>query len=127
MSLDFDGARLPNPYLTEDHEAWRDQLRKFIDSELMPYANQWEEDHKVPDEIFPKAAEVGMFAVGYPEAYGGLTEGLDVWHYASQKPRGLTYSYAICATSERASWTNPLKQIGESSPAEIDFRSRKEN
>ena len=80
MSLDFDGARLPNPYLTEDHEAWRDQLRKFIDSELMPYANQWEEDHKVPDEIFPKAAEVGMFAVGYPEAYGGLTEGLDVWH-----------------------------------------------
>ena len=28
----------------------------------------------------PKAAEVGMFAVGYPEAYGGLTEGLDVWH-----------------------------------------------
>ncbi|GAA5316211.1 MAG: acyl-CoA dehydrogenase family protein [Candidatus Pelagadaptatus aseana] len=80
MSLDFDGARLFNPYLTADHEAWRDQLRRFIDQELMPYADQWEEDHGVPDEIFPKAAEVGLFAVGYPEAYGGLTEGLDIWH-----------------------------------------------
>jgi acyl-CoA dehydrogenase len=80
MALDFDGARLYNPALTESHEEWRSQLRRFIEQEIAPYANDWEEDGKVPDEIFPKAGAMGMFAVGYPEAYGGMTEGLDVWH-----------------------------------------------
>ena len=43
MSLDFDSARLPNPHLTELHHAWRAQLRKFIDTEIMPYADDWDE------------------------------------------------------------------------------------
>ena len=41
MSLSFDSARLPNPDLTEEHEAWRDQLRRFIDREIMPYVDEW--------------------------------------------------------------------------------------
>ena len=32
MSLTFDSARLPNPHLNSDHEAWREQLRRFIDT-----------------------------------------------------------------------------------------------
>ena len=38
MSLDFDSARLPNPNLRPEHEEWRAQLRRFIDVEIMPYA-----------------------------------------------------------------------------------------
>ena len=41
MSLDFDSARLPNPKMREDHHEWRTQLRKFIDAEIMPYAEDW--------------------------------------------------------------------------------------
>jgi acyl-CoA dehydrogenase len=43
MSLSFDSARLPNPDLTEEHHAWRDQLRRFIDREIMPYVDEWDE------------------------------------------------------------------------------------
>ena len=77
MSLDFDSARLPNPHLTELHHAWRAQLRKFIDTEIMPYADDWDEAGAIPIELWPKAAEVGLLGLGYPEAYGG-TPG-DTW------------------------------------------------
>lgn len=80
MSLDFDSARLYNPALGESHEEWRAQLRRFIEREIAPFAADWEEQADIPDEIFPKAGEVGLFSLGYPEAYGGLEEGLDIWH-----------------------------------------------
>ncbi len=41
MSLTFDSARMPNPHPTEEHEAWRTQLRRFVDTEITPYAEAW--------------------------------------------------------------------------------------
>jgi len=77
MSLDFDSARLPNPNLTADHHAWRDQLRRFIDQEIMPYAEDWDEAGHIPIELWPKAAEIGLLGLGYPEEFGGVPG--DVW------------------------------------------------
>ena len=78
MSLTFDSARIPNPHLTEDHLAWRDALRRFIDKEVMPYAEEWDEAGHIPIELWPKAAEVGLLGAGYPEQYGGMET--DSWH-----------------------------------------------
>jgi acyl-CoA dehydrogenase len=80
MPLDFDSARLPNPNLTPEHEEWRTQLRKFVDVEIAPYADEWDEAGHIPIELWPKAAEVGLLGMGYPEAYGGIKEGIDSWH-----------------------------------------------
>ncbi len=80
MSLDFDGARLPNPHLREEHHAWREQLRRFIDTEIMPHAAEWDEAGEMPQDLWPKAAAVGLLGMGYPEAYGGTSEGIDSWH-----------------------------------------------
>jgi acyl-CoA dehydrogenase len=77
MSLDFDSARLHNPNLTSSHEEWRTQLRRFVDAEIMPYADDWDEAGEIPEELWPKAAAVGLLGLGYPEQYGG-TPG-DVW------------------------------------------------
>ena len=78
MSLDFDSARLPNPHMKEEHLAWREQLRRFIDSEIMPFAEEWDDAGHIPIELWPKAANVGLLGLGYPEAYGG-TPG-DIWY-----------------------------------------------
>ena len=78
MSLDFDSARLPNPHMNEEHLAWREQLRRFIDSEIMPFAEEWDEAGHIPIELWPKAANVGLLGLGYPEPYGG-TPG-DIWY-----------------------------------------------
>ncbi len=80
MSLDFDSARLHNPYLTEDHEAWRSQLRKFLETEVAPYFDDWDEAGKIPDDMWQKAADVGLLQLGYPEEYGGISEGIDLYH-----------------------------------------------
>jgi len=77
MSLSFDSARLPNPHYTEDHLAWREQLRRFIDAEIMPYAEDWDEAGHIPIELWPKAAAVGLLGLGYPAEYGGTPT--DVW------------------------------------------------
>ena len=80
MPLDFDSARLPYPNLREDHHAWRAQLRRFIDTEIMPYAEDWDEACHIPIELWPKAASVGLLGMGYPEEFGGTREGIDAWH-----------------------------------------------
>lgn len=80
MALDFDSARLPNPHIRPEHEEWRTQLRRFIDAEIAPFAEEWDEAGHIPIELWPKAAEVGLLGMGYPEAYGGIREGIDSWH-----------------------------------------------
>ena len=79
MSLSFDSSRLNNPDLTEAHEAWREQLRRFIDKEITPHVDEWDESGALPDELWGKAAAVGMMGLGYPEQYGGVSEGIDVY------------------------------------------------
>ena len=82
MSLDFDSARLHNPHLTADHEGWRTQLRKFLDREVAPFLDEWDENAKIPDDLWAKAAEIGLLQIGYPEAYGGISDGIDQ-HYVN--------------------------------------------
>ncbi len=78
MSLDFDSARLPNPNFSEEHIAWRAALRRFIDTEIMPYADEWDEAGAIPDALWPKAAAVGLLGLGYPEEFGGVPA--DSWY-----------------------------------------------
>ncbi len=80
MSLDFDTARLPNSCLRPEHDQWRVQLRRFFDREVIPYAAQWDEDGHIPEDLWPKSAEVGILGLGYPEEFGGVSEGIDIWY-----------------------------------------------
>lgn len=59
----------------EEHEMFRDTVRKFIDKEIAPYHAQWEHDGIVPRELWLKAGEAGLLCCTIPEEYGGL--GLD--------------------------------------------------
>lgn len=56
---------------TEDHEHFRQTLRRFVDREIAPYVGAWDEQGGFPRELYRKAAEIGLFGIGYPEAYGG--------------------------------------------------------
>jgi acyl-CoA dehydrogenase len=59
----------------EEHEAFRDTVRKFIEREIKPYHYQWEQEGIVPRELWLKAGAAGMLCCTIPEEYGGL--GLD--------------------------------------------------
>ena len=80
MSLEFDSARLCNPDLTPEHESWREQVRRFLQCEVEPYAETWDEAGAMPAELWPKAAAMGLIGLGYPEQFGGTREGIDIWY-----------------------------------------------
>lgn len=63
-------------YFTEEHQMLRDQVRKFVEREVVPYGEQWEADGKVPREVLKKLGEMGILGIRIPEEYGG--SGLDV-------------------------------------------------
>lgn len=56
----------------EDHEAFRNTVRRFIEKEITPYHAQWEIDGIVPRELWLKAGAAGMLCCTVPEEYGGL-------------------------------------------------------
>jgi citronellyl-CoA dehydrogenase len=67
--------------LSEEHIQMRDSLSQFIDREINPYIDQWEEAEIFPaHEVFKKLGDLGFLGVNKPEEYGGL---------------GLDYTYSV--------------------------------
>ena len=64
----------------EDHEAFRQTVRSFLQRDGVPHVDQWERDRLVPKAFWRAAGEVGMLCPTVPEAYGGL--GLDFGYNA---------------------------------------------
>jgi alkylation response protein AidB-like acyl-CoA dehydrogenase len=54
-----------------DHEAFRDSFRKFMDKEIAPYHEAWEEQGYVDREVWRKAGANGFLGMTLPEVYGG--------------------------------------------------------
>ncbi|MEU6393093.1 acyl-CoA dehydrogenase family protein [Streptomyces sp. NPDC046939] len=59
----------------EDHEAFRETLRAFIEAEVVPHYDAWFQEGIVPRELYGKMAELGLFGINVPEEYDGA--GLD--------------------------------------------------
>ncbi len=58
-------------YFGETHNIVRQTVRKFVEKEIKPQVNDWEEQGAFPRELYQKAGEAGILGIGYPEAYGG--------------------------------------------------------
>jgi alkylation response protein AidB-like acyl-CoA dehydrogenase len=54
-----------------DHEAFRDSFRRFVEKEITPHHEAWEEDGYVDRAVWHKAGENGFLGMSLPEAYGG--------------------------------------------------------
>ena len=66
---------------TQEHEEIRRTMKKFIDAEINPHVDAWEEAEQFPaHEVFKKLGNLGMLGLTKPEAYGGA---------------GLDYSYSM--------------------------------
>jgi citronellyl-CoA dehydrogenase len=71
---------------TEEHQAIRQTIARFIDTEINPYADQWEADGIFPaHELFKKMGDLGLLGIAKPVEFGGM---------------GLDYSYQIVFSEE---------------------------
>ena len=72
--------------LTEQHEAIRSTIAQFIDKEINPYCDQWEDDGIFPaHELFKKMGDLGLLGIAKPTECGGM---------------GLDYSYQVVFSEE---------------------------
>jgi predicted heme/steroid binding protein len=57
-----------SPYYNDSHRRVRAEVRKFVETEIMPYAFEWDEAKRIPQELFVKAGKAGILpgACGAP-------------------------------------------------------------
>jgi acyl-CoA dehydrogenase len=63
--------RRPIPPFTEEHEEFRQVVRRFVQTELYPHASEWEEARWFPNQVFKRLAELGYLGLKFPPEYGG--------------------------------------------------------
>jgi citronellyl-CoA dehydrogenase len=69
------------PHFTEEHHMFRETVKKFCQTEIAPYSEEWDEAGIFPRELFKKAAALGLFGIRLDPEYGG--SGLDWWATAA--------------------------------------------
>ncbi|RVD75090.1 acyl-CoA dehydrogenase family protein [Pseudomonas koreensis] len=62
-------------YFDPSHQMVRDSVRRFVEREILPDIDAWEEAESFPRELYLKAGAAGILGIGYPEALGGSHEG----------------------------------------------------
>ena len=62
-------------YFDPTHQLIRDAVRRFVEREILPFVDEWEEAEGFPRELYLKAGAAGILGMGYPEALGGSHEG----------------------------------------------------
>jgi acyl-CoA dehydrogenase len=63
------------PFLTDELLMMRDQVRRFVDREVVPFAEAWEADGKIPRKIFRRMGELGFLGMRHATEYGGTDLG----------------------------------------------------
>jgi len=61
-----------SPFYSEEHSAFRNVVRRWVDDKIVPFADQWESAGEFPRDLYRQAAEIGLLQLGYPEEYGGI-------------------------------------------------------
>lgn len=61
----------------EEHQIFRQQVRTFVENELVPNVDSWEREKLFPNSVFKRAGELGILGAHYPEDVGG--SGGDFW------------------------------------------------
>ncbi|MBT8266692.1 MAG: acyl-CoA dehydrogenase family protein [Bacteroidia bacterium] len=65
-------------YFNEEHQMFRKSLKDFLQKEVVPHIEKWEETGTIESFIWKKFGDMGYFGLAYPESYGGLD--LDIFY-----------------------------------------------
>ncbi|MEK6628311.1 MAG: acyl-CoA dehydrogenase family protein [Bdellovibrionota bacterium] len=63
-----------------EHEIFRTQIKNFVEKEVRPFVEKWEQQGKTDRALWKRCGEMGFLGITYPESLGGM--GAD--HFFSQ-------------------------------------------
>lgn len=64
-------SMLPRQLFNDEHEAFRETVRKFYEKKVIPHTEKYEQQQHVDRVLWNKAGELGLLCATMPEAYGG--------------------------------------------------------
>jgi acyl-CoA dehydrogenase len=62
---------IPRTLFTPEHETFRDSVRRFLEAEVKPFDEGWQEQGYADKAVWKKAGANGFLCMSMPEAYGG--------------------------------------------------------
>jgi acyl-CoA dehydrogenase len=62
---------MKSPYFTTEHLLFRQSVRDFLQKEIVPHYNEWEENEQIPRWAWKKMGEMGYLGLCHEEKYGG--------------------------------------------------------
>jgi len=69
---------MTSQYFSQDHQLFRQSVRQFIEKEVTPNAEQWENERQIPKSIFQRMGDFGYLGINFSEEYGGTNA--DLWY-----------------------------------------------
>jgi alkylation response protein AidB-like acyl-CoA dehydrogenase len=80
---------------TEEHDLFRDSFRTFVEREIAPHNEEWNDAGVVPRDLFTKAGAAGFIGMAVPEEFGG--GGVDDFRYSQVIGEELQYAGVAAA------------------------------
>ncbi len=60
-----------DPFATSERAALRETVTRFVEHDVLPYQDEWEQAGELPRSLHHRAAELGLIGLSYPAAAGG--------------------------------------------------------
>jgi acyl-CoA dehydrogenase len=61
-----------SPMFTAEHQAFRATVRRYVENEVLPHIDCWDEAGEFPRSVYRSASRLGLLGLGFPEQYGGV-------------------------------------------------------
>jgi acyl-CoA dehydrogenase len=62
---------MPRPTFTDEHEMLRRTVRAFVEKEVVPHVDAWEDEGRIPRAFWRRLGELGLLGLEFPTEYGG--------------------------------------------------------
>lgn len=104
---------MPSVYFTQEHEAFREGVRRFLTREVAPHAAAWEAARRIPRRIFLRMAELGYLGITAREEHGGA--GGDLFHavaFLEELPRSRMGGFCAAVSVQQFMATSHIARYG---------------
>ncbi|MCU1448957.1 MAG: Isovaleryl-CoA dehydrogenase [Acidimicrobiales bacterium] len=98
--------------LTSEQEDFRKVVRAFAESEIAPYAEEWDRTHTFPVDTVLAMGELGLFGLPFPEQYGGTNADFTTFCIAVEELGRVDSSMAITLEAGVGLGANPIFRFG---------------
>ncbi len=100
-------------YFSEEHEMFRRSVREFVEREITPHAEEWEEQRSIPRAAWERMGSEGFLGIMFPEESGGSDA--DIFYavaFLEELPRSLMGGFVAAVTVQQFIATGAILHHG---------------